>query len=186
MGEPEGYYEGQQRRDRIKVGLEALTLLAIIVYASLTACLLKTGLAQLESSSRPIIAVGDYSLKYQDQAHKPETYPVVFLDNFGHSPTKVHIRKAAICTDKPLFSGPDLTQQEETLVIPPGHLANRIDYEKIASLNFVGYCYLAGLVEYKTYTAGYHTRFCLEFPQPNTLPNDVAKLCQDPKTNDIN
>jgi hypothetical protein len=48
-GESEGYERRQERRDCIKVVVEVFTFLAIVVYAGLTYCLLKTNQAQVEA-----------------------------------------------------------------------------------------------------------------------------------------
>jgi hypothetical protein len=47
--DPEAYQRREERRDRLKVALEVLTLLAVIIYAALTFRLLKTGQTQVDA-----------------------------------------------------------------------------------------------------------------------------------------
>jgi|ERR1700683_4392281 len=141
----------------------------------------------LELANRPIIAVSTYVPCQLDDAHRPNTFALVNISNYGHVPVKVTVHKKATVSDEQLASGPDpMESPSETLVVPPGSNSNRIDYPNAGCGDKKGWYYLAGYIEYETAVAKYHTRFCLEFPQPNTLPYFAAQLCADPKANDIN
>jgi hypothetical protein len=107
------------------------------------------------------------------------------ISNHGRLPTKVRVKKAAMFTDHRLPDGPSLGSAQEDLTVPPGQDTNRIDYDTPAPEGQKGWYYLSGLVEYDTVAAHYRTRFCLEFPWPNTLPDNRAQYCADPKTNYI-
>jgi hypothetical protein len=170
----------------IKSALEVLTFIAIIIYAYLTWGLLQNARDSSEITNRPIVAVSSYSPRAIDSAHPKQMFAYVIISNFGHLPTKVRVRKATTFTHDPSVSGPDPKHEaEEELTVPPGNVGNRIDYLPPAPEAEKGWYYLAGIIDYDFNTKHYQTRFCLEFPWPDTMPEIEARLCSDRKTNHV-
>jgi hypothetical protein len=176
-------------------GIGAVGLFALIAYTTVAAwkaCLIREGNNQgrqaFETANRPIIAVASYGARDPDFAHPGEFYAYVNISNFGHLPAKVHVRKAAEFYTTPSVSGPNpMGEKPEDLTVPPGAISNRIDYSAAPDpTTHKGSFYLAAFIEYETLSGETkQTRFCLEFPWPDTLPAKEARLCTDPKTNYI-
>jgi hypothetical protein len=168
-------------------GIAVGGVVLLFIYTTINYCLLRTTQDSFEVSNRPIIAVTAYHARESDWAHPKQPFANVWIGNYGHLPAKVRVRKATIFSHDPVASGPDPTHEaEETLTVPPGGgMGNRIDYEPPAPEKEAGWYYLAGIVDYETPAHHYQTRFCFEFPWPDTLPEMEARLCADRSTNYI-
>ena len=94
-------------------------------------------------------------------------------------PRRWHVRKLARFNDLRLPKGPDLPSSQQHMVIPPGDVGNRIDFDATVTTDKKGFWYLSGLIEYGS---GHYTRFCREFEiQPPTVKE---RECQDGSVND--
>lgn len=181
----ESHWKAQTFWQKLGTVFTGLAFGAATVYAVFTYCLLKTNQELLERTTRPIIPVAKYP-QYAPNGDVLKMRGWIWLDNFGHLPTRGWVREASKFSPTRLDSGPDPSgAPKEMIILPTGHLVNRVDYSEFPPPNVHGIFYLASIIDYGPDTK-YRTRICYEFPLPNTsLDLTTANLCKDPRTNDI-
>ena len=90
----ESYKQRAECRDRVRMAIEVLTFIALVIYATITYCLVRNAWDSSEIANRPIVAVSAYEPRAFDSANPKRMFAYVQIRNFGRLPTKVGVRKA--------------------------------------------------------------------------------------------
>ena len=94
------------------------TLLAVVYYACLTRRI-------LIADTRPVVAIRAFIKSCTENGGAA----CAMVQNLGRNTAMAHVRKRACFSDTRLPKGPDLPSDQQHIIIPPGDIGNRIDFD---------------------------------------------------------